>query len=145
MGLGLALLTATSASAQRSTVRFEAHPTECWSSSEAPCESVHRAEIEYRARTRATLRVVAVEVAVDPAGPWQAAEDVQVMRRSEMARTEPVHRTAPTVRVARGEHDVLLVTFRPIRLAEATVRVTLDVDGRRSVVLAPHTLVSISE
>lgn len=137
------LLSAAPALAQREAragaVSVVAQDTMCWSSADVPCEDIGRAEVEVHARAAARVRVVSVEVMAEGGG-WQRAARAHPMRRGDMVRTVARRRPDGVVRFRAGERDTLLIHFPPIRAYEGRVRVTLDVNGRRVVVEAAHTV-----
>ncbi|MFO0683010.1 MAG: hypothetical protein U0234_13220 [Sandaracinus sp.] len=133
------------ARAQDATVA-RALDTECWSSPEVSCDAIGQARIDLVAgATRSRVRVIAVEVQVEGSTAWQPASDLHVMLESELVRSEPRHRRAPVVAIGRHAHEVLDVTFAPVRGGEGRVRVTLSIDGRRAVVEAAHTITALHE
>lgn len=116
-----------------------AEDTMCWSSPDVPCEDIARAEVRVRAGADARVQVVSVEMMAEGRG-WQRAPRVHALRRLDMVRTVARQRADGVVRFRAGEHDTLLIHFPPIRAHEGCVRVTLDVNGRRVVIEAAHTV-----
>ncbi len=139
--VGVLLLSAP-ASAQRREVRIHgariaARDTSCWSSSQAPCDGVGRAELDVVTTGRSIdVRVVRVEVEVGDT--WQTVRNIHLLRRLDRMRTEPPHRRRPVIHVRPHTTDVLFIYFDLVRAEDARVRITVEIDRRRATLEAEH-------
>ncbi len=120
-------------------VVVRARDTACWSSSQAPCDDIWRAELDIDAgASAARVRVVSVEVMPTPASraadQWQSARDLRLARRGSTPRPGSSDR----IELRARERASLVVLFAPVRAFEGRVRITLEIGGARVVVEAAH-------
>lgn len=134
----LFLCTTASAQVRVGRVEVRAEDTSCWSNSWAPCSDIGQAAIHVTTRARAArVRIVSVEARSYRQGsPWVAtAGDFQLLvgRRQQ---------AGPDVTLAARRSHAIQVFFRLIPIeGDAVIRTTLEVDGQRVTVEAPHSVV----
>ena len=131
------LLTASVASAQVRVGRVEVQgvQTGCWSNSYAPCSDIGQAAIRVTTRGRAArIRVISVEARSNRQGAaWVATAGGFTLLIGQRREDGP-----EATLEARRPHEVR-VFFRLIPIeGDAVIRTTLEVDGQRVTVEAPH-------